>query len=75
MDREKEFMPVERAIITYELADWINSFLIAEYIIEALEDFGIPITFNNAKKVWLDVLGNSLPDSIKSSVNNLFTKE
>ena len=55
-----------------ELAGWIDTDVIAEHILDELEDQGIPATFENAKTVWLDVLETELCDGISSSVKAKF---
>ena len=39
-----------------ELTDWIDTSVIAEAILEELEEQGVPVTLENAQKVWLDTL-------------------
>jgi len=55
-----------------ELADWIDSDVIAEHILGELEDQNVPATIENAKTVWLDVLETELCDAISSSVKAKF---
>lgn len=56
---KKEDMPTtDQQSIIDQVADWIDRYVIAETIAEELIDQGHPITFENAKKVWLDVLEN-----------------
>ena len=54
--------------IRQELADWIDTDVIAEHILEELEERGLAPTLENAKNVWLDVLVNELCDAIKAAV-------
>ena len=54
--------------IRQELADWIDTNVIAEHILDELEEQGISPTLENAKGVWLNVLICELPDAIKASV-------
>jgi len=39
-----------------ELADWIDTSVIAEAILEELEEQGVSPTLENGQKVWLDAL-------------------
>ncbi len=39
-----------------ELANWIDASVIAEAIVEELEEQGIPATLQNGQMVWLDML-------------------
>ena len=55
-----------------EMASWIDADVIAEHILDELEDQGIPATFENAKTVWLDVLEAELCEAIRSSVKARF---
>jgi hypothetical protein len=55
-----------------QLAEWIDTDVIASAIFEELEEQGIEPTLENAKKIWLDVLGNELPDALRSSVKARF---
>ena len=54
-----------------ELADWIDTSVIAEAILEELEEQQAAPTLENGQKVWLDVLQNGLPDALRSSVKAL----
>ena len=58
--------------IKHELSGWIETDVIAEHILEELEEQGIQPTLENAKTVWLDVLENELCEAIKSSVKARF---
>jgi len=55
--------------IKHELAGWIETDVIAEHILDELEEQDIQSTLDNAKTIWLDVLENEL---IKSSVKARF---
>ena len=44
--------------IKHDLAGWIEADVIAEHILEELEEQGIQPTLDNAKTIWLDVLEN-----------------
>ena len=66
---------VERGImskIKQELADWIEADVIAEHILEELQEQGVQPTLENAKTIWLDVLENELCEAIRSSVRAKF---
>ena len=51
-----------------ELAKWIDTTVIAEAILEELEEQEASRTIENGKTIWLDVLENGLPDALRSSV-------
>ena len=55
-----------------ELAQWIDTTVIAEAILEELEDQGVQPTLENGKTVWLDVLEHELTDALRSSVKARF---
>ena len=58
--------------IRHELAGWIETDVIAEHILDELEEQGIQPTLENAKTVWLDVLETELCEVISSSVKAKF---
>jgi len=45
-----------REPVESQLADWIDTQVIAEAICDHLEEFGEGITLENGKRVWLDAL-------------------
>ena len=51
-----------------ELAQWIDTTVIAQAIVEEMEEQELKPTLKNAQSVWLDVLEVGLPDALKSSV-------
>ena len=55
-----------------ELAEWIDSRVIAEAIFEELEDQELEPTVANGQKVWLDVLESGLPSAIQSTIRAIF---
>jgi len=55
-----------------QLAEWIDTDVIADAISEELEEQGVIPTLENAKTIWLDVLENELPDALRSSVKARF---
>ncbi len=55
-----------------ELADWIEADVIAERILDELEEQGVSPTIENAKTIWLDVLENELCEALQSSVKARF---
>jgi hypothetical protein len=57
-----------------QVADWIEKDVIADAILDALEEEGIEATAENAQKVWLDVLCTELPNAIERSVDALAEK-
>ena len=58
--------------VKHELAGWIETDIIAEHIIGELEERGLNPTLENARAVWLDVLGNELSQAISSGVDAIF---
>ena len=58
--------------IRHELAGWIETAVIAEHILDELEEQGIQPTLENAQTVWLDVLETELCEAIRSSVKAKF---
>jgi len=56
-----------------ELAQWIDSELIASVILEELEDNDIEPTVANAQRVWLDTL-ESLHHLVQSSIVGLVNR-
>jgi len=58
--------------IRLELAGWIDADVIAEHILDELEEQGIQPTLDNAKTIWLDVLESELCEAIRSSVKAKF---
>jgi len=58
-----------------DLAQWIETDVIAQAILDELQEQGVEPTLENAKTVWLDVLENELPDALKSSVKARFDVE
>lgn len=57
-----------------QLADWIDANVIAENILERLEEGDVEPTVENAQKVWLDFLYTELGGGLESSVNALIGK-
>ena len=60
------------ADIKEQLAEWIDTDVIANAISEELEERGIEPTLENDRTIWLDVLENELPDALRSSVKARF---
>ena len=54
--------------ISHELAGWIDTDVIAEAILDRLEERGAPATLENAKTVCLDVLQTELGEAIHQSI-------
>ena len=54
--------------VIQELADWIDADVIAELIIDQMEDQGEKPTLKYAKNVWLDVLEHELHDAIRNAI-------
>ena len=53
-----------------ELADYIDTSVIAECILDEMEDQALDLTFENAKEVWLSVLEH-LPAQLFVSVDRI----
>ena len=51
--RVKEETVNKEEVIT-EVADWIDTLVIAEMVVDHLEEQGMEITTENAKEVWLE---------------------
>ena len=49
---------MDRDQVINEIADWIDTQVIAEMIVEHLEESGRPVTVQEAKEVWLNTLEN-----------------
>jgi len=57
-----------------QVIDWLDDEVITEIIFDKLEDEGVEPTFENATKVWLDVLYTELGDAVNRSVEALANK-
>ena len=64
--------PNTKDITTNQLADWIDPNVIAENIIEELQDYEVEPTLDNAKAVWLDFLENELHEGLRQSIEAQF---
>jgi len=49
---------MEKEQVIEEIADWIDTNVIAEMIVEHLEENGRPVTVQEAKEVWYGTLQN-----------------
>jgi len=58
--------------VKHKLVGWIEADVIAEHILDELEEQGVKPTLENAKTIWLDVLENELCEAIQSSVKARF---
>jgi len=54
--------------IREQLADWIDTDVIAEAILEEMQEWGFPPHLEHAKQVWLRVLESELHDAIRVHV-------
>jgi len=54
--------------IREKLADWIDTDVKAEHIIDEMKEQGARVTLKYAKEVWLDVLQCELHDAIKNAI-------
>ena len=57
-----------------ELGEWVDGEVIAQSIMEGLEDEEVPATLENGKAVWLDVLEQELSHAIRRSVKALIAR-
>ncbi len=57
-----------------ELADWIDTDVIAEHTLEEMEGQGVQPTLENGQAVWLDVLEQELCPAIRKSVEALIAR-
>ena len=48
-----------------KVADYIDTSVVAEAILDDLEEEGLPPTVENAQKLWLDFLGTELHEGIR----------
>jgi hypothetical protein len=60
--------------VKQQVADWIESEVIADDIANALEEEGLEPSFANAERVWLDVLLCELTSAVRRSVSALASK-
>ena len=51
-----------------ELARWIDTAVIAEAILQELENQNMEQTFANGQRIWLDFLGSELSEGLRSSI-------
>ena len=56
------------------LARWIDTGVIAEGILHCLEEEDVALTFENGKKIWLDMLYTELGDAARRSTKALADK-
>jgi len=54
--------------IIQELSDWIDTDVIAELIIDELEEQDAKPTLKYARNIWLDVLEHELHDAIRNAI-------
>jgi len=50
--------PTTKETLAIQVANWIDTYVIAEMIIAHLEEQGEELTFERAKMVWLNTLEN-----------------
>jgi hypothetical protein len=55
-----------------KLAEWIDTLVIAEEIFDHLRAAGLPATYENATKVWLNFLEAEIHEGLRSSCQGLF---
>ncbi len=47
---------------------WLDSGVIADAIIENLQEQGLSVTVENMKTVWLSFLESEMPDGLRSTI-------
>jgi len=57
-----------------KLADWIDADVIADAILEQLQEQGKKLNFENGKRVWLDFLETELSDGLENTIIALIQK-
>lgn len=60
--------------VKQQVADWIDTEVIADDISLALAEAELELSFENAEKVWLDVLEIELTSAVRRSVEALANK-
>jgi len=58
--------------VKHKLAGWIETEVIAEHILDELEEQGCQPTLENAQSVWLDFLETELCQTLQSVVRAKF---
>lgn len=70
--KSKQTIPVgletQKDILRHQLISLVDRRVIADAIIEDMEEEHLPFTFENAKTIWLDVLENRLHPEIKDAI-------
>ena len=61
-------------VIQSALATWIDTTVLATLILEILKENKLPVTYENARNVWLKEC-ELLSESLQSVVNTMFNKE
>lgn len=65
---------MSREEVQKQVAEALDTDVIAEAILDALEEEKVELTADNANKVWLDILYTELPDALRRSVSALAEK-
>ena len=52
---------------------WLDTGVIADAIIEDLEEQGVEATFDNIEKVWLAFLETEMPDGLRKTISYTLT--
>lgn len=58
----------EQQVVIDEVAKWIDTGVIAGTIAEELVDNSMPVTLENMKAVWLNILATELHDNIRYAI-------
>ncbi|MDP3063885.1 MAG: hypothetical protein Q8O40_11850 [Chloroflexota bacterium] len=62
---------MDRDTLVAEVSLWLDPTVIAEAIVDGLEQVEAPMTVEQAKAVWLNVLETELPQAVKASAKAL----
>ena len=65
---------MSREELQKQVAEGLDTDVIAEAILYALEQEKVELSADNARKVWLDILYTELPDALRRSVDALAEK-
>jgi len=63
---------MDRDTLVAEVSLWLDPTVIAEAIVDGLEQVEAPMTVEAAKKVWLNALETELPPAVKASAKAVF---
>jgi hypothetical protein len=64
-------MPDNFDFVAKVLKEYIDVNVLTEAVCQALVDAKVPLTIDNAKKLWLSFLENSLSENLKESIERV----